>query len=152
MLYNEVSNQEEDKKAKSWFIMKCYMAFNATTQFNILSKFGVCIISALSGFSVVNMPFFFFQYYDPTITNIKKGRIEDDIRNIWQDIRQEKLELIKIYNPNNKDLQVKNNNDNESSSVVMSIFFGKKKSKYEKSIHNTEKSVRTSQRLMDSLF
>ena len=59
-------------------------------QFNVLCKAGICIISALSGFSVVNMPFFFFQYYDPEINNINKGHIEDQIKFVWKDLIKEK--------------------------------------------------------------
>jgi hypothetical protein len=107
MLLREVYLTHRDDYPTMWIWTKIYLSLSPTTQFNILSKVGIFIISALSGFSVVNTPFFFFQYYDPTITNIKKGRIEDDLRAVWEDVIREKLELTKIYHPANAEVVLK---------------------------------------------
>ena len=153
MLLREVYLTHKDDYNTMWIWTKIYLSLSPTTQFNILSKVGIFIISALSGFSVVNTPFFFFQYYDPTITNIKKGRIEDDLRAVWEDVIREKLELTKIYHPANAEAVLKESKEDAKKTYgFLSTFFGKKHTKYEKSIHNTERTIKLSQKLMSSLF
>ena len=86
-LLNELQTSLPKDYDKFWIWTKIAFSFSPTTQFNILTKVGICITSALSGFSVVNMPFLFFQYYDPAISNIKKSAIEDDIKTVMDDIK-----------------------------------------------------------------
>lgn len=86
-LLRELQVSSEKDYDKYWIWTKIAFSFSPTTQFNILTKVGICITSALSGFGVVNMPFMFFQYYDPTISNIKKSNIEDDIKAVMDDIK-----------------------------------------------------------------
>lgn len=54
------------------------------------------------------MPFQFFRYYNPLITQINKEKIEDDMRVIMKEIITEKLELAQIENNNEKNLKEKN--------------------------------------------
>lgn len=86
------------KVEKTWFNMLYYSVYimKPDVQFNLLSKIGVCMISTLSGFGCVYMPFQMFRYYNPLITQINKDKIEEDMRILLQETIGESLELSRI--------------------------------------------------------
>jgi hypothetical protein len=88
----------KNKVEITWMNMLSYSAyiFKPYTQFNFLSKIGVCMISTLSGFGCVYMPFQFLRYYDPLITQINKDKIEEDMRILMQETVSEKLEMAQL--------------------------------------------------------
>lgn len=87
-----------NKLEKTWYNMLAFSTYilRPDSQFNFLSKIGVCMISTLSGFGCVYMPFQMFRYYDPLITQINKDKIEDDMRILMQETVGEKLELARM--------------------------------------------------------
>lgn len=154
LLMFEVSlNLKEEEYYNQWIWKKLALSCSPTMQFNVLSKAGICIISALSGFSAVNMPFFFFQYYDPAINNIIKVHIEDQIKLEWKNLIKEKHEMTKIYNPNfRKHMQKQPEDQEEKASVQFSTLFGKKATSYEKQIHCCESSSKIKTKMLNEIF
>lgn len=124
--------------------------FKASTQFNFISKIGVCILSALSGFGCVYMPFQFFRYYNPLITQINKEKIEDDMRVIMKEILNEKLELAQVQSKENE----KANKKKKSGFFggMMSSIFGSTSSGRERNVASKKRSIKLNQQLLDSLF
>lgn len=124
--------------------------FKASTQFNFISKIGVCILSALSGFGCVYMPFQFFRYYNPLITQINKEKIEDDMRVIMKEILTEKLELAQVQSQ--KEAKGAKSKRSGLFGGIMSSIFGSTSSGRERSVASKKRSIKLNQQLLDSLF
>ena len=82
-----------EQSGSSLLILHIGGVWSTAVQFNFISKIGVAIISVLSSFSIVYMPFQYFRYYDPLISKINKSKIEDDMASILEQIRNEKTEI-----------------------------------------------------------
>lgn len=124
--------------------------FSAAAQFNFVSKIGVGIISFLSGFSIVYMPFEYFRYYDPLITQINKQNIEETMQNILDDIRKEKMKLAQLA-LESEEIPVENQPKGLMSGL-MTRFLGTKQSKLEKTIESHKKSIKLNQQMLNGLF
>jgi hypothetical protein len=143
----------EANQNPSFFGLLLYLPETAvtSTQFNFISKLGVCILSSLSGFGCVYMPFQMFRYYDPLITQINKDKIEDDMRLIVKEITVEKLELAQM--------KLDETNTNKAGKEktgffggIMGSLFGSKSSKIERSVSSRKRSIKLNQQLLASLF
>lgn len=150
LLLREATLTEKNHLTLFQKIFNLPKVFKASTQFNFISKIGVCILSALSGFGCVYMPFQFFRYYNPLITQINKEKIEDDIRVIMKEIVTEKLELAQIQKT-----EKKSNNENKKEGIfggLMSSLFGSKGTKRDRNAASKRRSIKLNQQLLDSLF
>lgn len=117
-------------------------------QFNLISRFGVCIISALSGFSCIYLPFEYFKYFNPLVTQINKERIEDDMRSILNEMREDLLELTQM----NTDSVTEN--PLIKKGFINNLFSGifGAGNKHSRTISTKKKNIRTSQTLLDTMF
>lgn len=152
LLLREASLQ--GKKATSFFGLLLYLPeiTRSSTQFNFISKLGVCILSALSGFGCVYMPFQLFRYYDPLISQINKDKIEDDMRLIIKEITAEKLELAQMQLKLEEGYDAKKDKKSGFFGGLVNSLFGSKSSKIERSVTSRKRSVRLNQQLLGSLF
>ena len=142
-----------NKVEKTWYNMVAYSVYilKPDAQFNFLSKIGVCMISTLSGFGCVYMPFQMFRYYDPLITQINKDKIEEDMRILMQETIGEKLELARI----SQNMTIRNTNEKKKTGFfgkMMGSLFGSADSKQERNVKQRLKNIKLNQSLLDSLF
>lgn len=148
-LMKEKASLEKDGNA-SFFILHVGGVFSAAVQFNFISKIGVGIISMLSGFSIVYLPFEYFRYYDPLITQINKSKIEEDMASILEEIKNEKTELAQLALEIEKP-EVEEKPTGLMSSILGSVF-GKKLNRFEKNLEKHKRAVKINQQLLNSLF
>lgn len=125
--------------------------FSATNQFNFISKIGVCIIAALSGFSMVKIPFNYWRRYDSLVININKSRIEDDISATMEEIR---LEMIELSSYSVADKKMSNAQEPKKGFMggVFTSLFGTKMDNHEHLMLKKKRNIKTSQNLLDSLY
>ena len=139
-----------EKDENTLLVMHIGGVFSTAVQFNCISKIGVGIISALSGFSIVYMPFEFFRYYNPLITKINKSNIEEELNSHLEQIRKEKIKLARLA------LESETLEPGEAAGGLLGgVFkglFGKRLNKFEKQLESLKKSVKLSQQNLNSLF
>ena len=123
--------------------------FSPAVQFSFVSKLGVTIISLLSGFSIVYMPYEYFRYYDALILNINRSAIEEDMAQILENIRKEKIALAQINLEHEK---AEPHEDKGMFSYLMTAVFGSKQSQIDKTIDSHKKSVKMNQQILNNLF
>ena len=123
--------------------------FSTSVMFSFVSKIGVSIISMLSGFSIVYLPYEYFRYYDGIILSINKSSIEEDMAVILDNIRNDKMALAQI------NIEHEWSTDVESKGLLTSMIgmvFGSKQSAIDKTIDSHKKSAKTNQQILDNLF
>ena len=122
---------------------------NEAAQFNLISKVGVCIISSLSGFSIVYMPFEYFKYYNPLISTINKSKIQDELSAFINSIRNNKIRLARI---SAEDRLAGRQETEEGTGGLIKRLFGRKMNKQEKEINEIKMTLKTQQQQMNILF
>lgn len=156
IFYNLMKEQAQLATTKGENHLRTFFLFNAsgivnpTIQFNFVSKIGVGIISALSGFSIVYLPFEFFRYYDPLITHINKAQIEKDMAVILEEIKTQKMEMAKMALESEE--APSENAPKDFISSIMNGFLGRKANKFEKNIEEKKRRVKLIQQILNSLF
>lgn len=123
--------------------------FSTAVQFSFVSKIGVAVISLLSGFSIVYLPYEYFRYYDTIIVSINKTAIEEDMAQTIETIRKEKMALAQINIEHEK---VEPQEQKGFMSFFISAVFGSKQSQINKSIDEHKKSVKANQQILNNLF
>lgn len=123
--------------------------FSIPVQFSFVSKFGVAIISLLSGFSIVYMPYEYFRYYDTMILNINKSAIEQDMAHTIENIRKEKMSLAQINLEHEK---VETQEQKGLMGYFMTAVFGSKQSQIDKTIDGHKRAVKMNQQILNNLF
>ena len=99
LLFDEAKTARNNgnlKFDKLSYLEQLWTIVSVNNQFNFISKIGVCIISALSGFGCVFMPFEYFRYFNPLISKINKEKIEDDMRIIISEIHGDMVDLASL--------------------------------------------------------
>lgn len=151
IFYNLMKEQSQLAHTRdTYFLFNISGIFSPGVQFNFISKIGVGIISMLSGFSIVYLPFEFFRYYDPLITQINKSKIEDDMAAIIEEIKNDKMELAQLALESEKEEPLAQQGSMISS--LLNGFFGKKMNKFEKTIEKRKKAIKLNQMILNSLF
>lgn len=150
VLFYRLIDEAKRQGGEKGVILNFSAVFTATVQFNYVSKIGVGIISALSGFSIVYMPFEFFRYYDPMITQINKRKIEEDISTLLDKIKADKMALAQMALETEKQ---------EAGTPTAGFFeglfaglFGQKLSGFDKRQEECKKSAKLNQQIMNTLF
>lgn len=140
----------QDETNRGNRLVSVLVIFSASAQFNFVSKIGVGIISFLSGFSIVYMPFEYFRYFDPLITQINKQNIEETMQNILDDIRKEKMKLA-LLALESEEMPLEKQQTGFISGL-MTRFLGTKLSKLERTIEGHKKTIKLNQQMLSGLF
>ena len=133
--------------------------FSSTNQFNFISKIGVCVIAALSGFSMARIPFNYFRRYEPELTHTIKNKIEDDISAKMEEIRLDTIELYKIIPKHTEETNeekiplFKSNIDLFNPKILFSMF-EKEKQKKDQNLpeEKLKKKIYQNQSELDTLY
>lgn len=123
--------------------------YSPAVAFSLVSKMGVSMISVLSGFSIVYLPFEYFRYYDSLVANIDKSVIEKDMAAVLDAIRESKMALAQMA------IEHERKDDTEEKGLIGSILsavFGSRQSAVDKAIAGHKRTVKTNQQMLDNLF